>query len=129
MFRVIEQIRNNLAGPTHWGLNESGMLAGQEVEDLLRAKTLWREAAENAITVAEKMMELCLHKQVVNRILEPFSTISAVVTATEWSNWYELRDHEDAQPEIRDLAQAMRQAVSRSSPREVGSGKLDDAHT
>jgi len=57
--------------------------------------------------------------------LEPYSRISVVCTATEWENWYELRDHEDAQPDIQDLAHTMITAYEASTPRVVkykGSG-------
>lgn len=125
--RLINEVRNNIAGPTHWGLNQKGMQADQEIADVDKAKALWKEAAESAATVAEKMMELGLHKQVANRILEPFTSISAVITSTEWDNWYELRDHGDAQPEIRDLARAMKRAASLSCPREVSESRGGDA--
>ena len=59
---------------------------------------------------AEKLNAMGLHKQVVNRILEPFQFISVIVTATEWENFFCLRDHEDAQPEIQVLARAMKDA-------------------
>jgi thymidylate synthase ThyX len=56
------------------------------------------------------------HKQVVNRILEPFQWISVIVTATEWDNFFELRDHEDADPNIAALARAMNKAMVESDP-------------
>jgi hypothetical protein len=52
-------------------------------------------------------MDLGLHKQVANRVLEPYQWMSTIVTATEFDNRFTLRDHPDAQPEIRDLARTM----------------------
>jgi thymidylate synthase ThyX len=53
---------------------------------------------------------------VVNRILEPYQWINVLVTSTEWENWFNLRAHEDAQPEIQDLAYTMREAMEQSHP-------------
>jgi hypothetical protein len=47
------------------------------------------------------------HKQIVNRILEPFQLMKTVLTATEFDNFFWLRKHEDAQPEIKELAERM----------------------
>ena len=82
-------------------------LQGQALED---AQDAWTRAAWLATNIAEEMVEAGAHKQIVNRILEPFAHISVIVTATEWANFFELRDHPDAQPEIRVLAQEMRKA-------------------
>ena len=49
-----------------------------------------------------------LHKQVVNRVLEPYTFIDVVLTATDFANWFALRDHKDADPTIRDLAAQMK---------------------
>ena len=63
------------------------------------------------------------HEEVVNRILEPFQLMRTIVTATEWSNFFHLRDHEDAQPEIRALAIAMREAMEASTPKRLSTGE------
>lgn len=119
--KVIEQVRNDPAMPIHWGKNQSGMQANDVLtgEELKLVQKQWINAAQNAADTAEIMMNAKLHKQVANRILEPFQYIEVVLTATELDNWFELRDHEDAQPEIRELAQLMKQALESSSPRQL----------
>jgi len=116
--KMIEQVRNDPAGPIHWGKNQPGMQAHAELEgDLLTGtQAYWREAAEKAARYAECMMELGAAKQVANRILEPFQYISVIVTATEWDNFFALRVHSDAQPEIHDLALTMQKAMAQSKP-------------
>jgi thymidylate synthase ThyX len=114
--KMIEQVQSEPAMPVHWGKNQPGMQAREEVGNLDEARLQWRLAARQAADTAERMMELGLHKQVANRILEPFQFISAVVTATEWSNFFELRDHEDADPNIQVLARAMKEAMDASKP-------------
>jgi hypothetical protein len=62
------------------------------------------------------MRDMGLHKQIVNRVLEPFQLIKTIVTATEFNNWFWLRDHADAQPEIKDLAKKMHDEYAASIP-------------
>jgi len=116
--KMIEQVRNNPAMPIHWGKNQPGMQAKEEMDSISAAdaRTSWRLAARDAASHAEYMMELGAHKQVANRILEPFQHIHVVVTATEWDNFFELRAHEDAQPEIHELAIQIRAAMDASTP-------------
>lgn len=66
---------------------------------------------------------LNVHKQVANRLLEPFMWHTVIVTATEWDNFFNLRCHPDAQPEIRRVAEAMRAAIDASEPDELGAGE------
>jgi thymidylate synthase ThyX len=68
---------------------------------------------------------LNVHKQVANRLLEPFMWHTVIVTATEWDNFWNLRCHPDAQPEIRLIAEKMRVAMVASDPAALGP---DDWH-
>lgn len=119
---IIEQVRNNPAMPIHWGANQSGMQAKQELVGLSRERTqaLWEDAAISAADFAEEMSLSGAHKQIANRILEPFQWMKTVVTATCFENWFWLRDHEDAQPEIRALAQAMLNELDSQEPANLG---------
>ena len=83
----------------------------------------WIDARDYAIQVARAFDAAGYHKQIVNRLLEPFSHINVVVTATEWDNFYELRRHEDAQPEIHALADAMYEAQAASKPKLLQPGE------
>lgn len=111
--KMIEQVRTNPAMPVHWGKNRPGMQAKEELESQDRnyAEHEWSRAAESSAYWANTLSTRGLHKQVVNRLLEPFQTMKTVVTATEWENFYWLRNHEDAQPEIKRLAEVMLEAV------------------
>lgn len=107
--KMIEQVRTNPAKPVHWGKNQNGMQAKQELEGypLQEAKSLWNEGASEASSLADMLNEQGAHKQLVNRILEPFQLMKTVLTATEFDNFFWLRKHEDAQPEIKELAERM----------------------
>lgn len=111
--KIIEQVRTNPAMPIHWGKNQSGMQAKEELETRTATTVAfrWRGAAIDAANNAEFMADREAHKQIVNRILEPFQHIHVVLTATEFDNFFELRIHEDAQPEIYALALTMKQAM------------------
>lgn len=128
--RLIEDIRRDPAMPIYWGKNQPGMSAREECTApvLLNrlnytAKEAWLEAMESAIDFAEAFNKAGYHKQIVNRLLEPFSHINVVVTATEWDNFYALRRHEDAQPEIKVLADAMWDAQQASTPHLLALGQ------
>lgn len=108
--------------PIRYGLNQAGMQASDaclEGDSLEEARAIWISMAEVCAKGSQRLAELGLHKQWANRPLEWFSNIRVVVTATEWDNFFELRDHEDAQPEIRHLAQLIKQAMSASEPVEL----------
>ena len=113
-----DRIKLNPATPMKFGLNEPGMQANKnaEGETLESAMCLWFDAAENAYHSAQSMRDLGLHKQIANRIVEPFQVINVVITATEWENFFELRDHPDALPEIQALAQEIKKAMDESEP-------------
>ena len=117
--KMIEQVRTNPAMPIHWGKNQAGMQAEEELSIHEKAYVIdeWRRACYHACDVAESMMQAGAHKQIVNRILEPFQHIHVIVTSTEWDNFFALRCHPDAQPEMQDLAIKMREAKEASTPR------------
>ena len=120
--KMIAQVRDNPAKPIHWGMNKPGMQATEEVP-AASAEHLWHKAATLAADVAEQMVKLNLHKQVSNRILEPFQWMNTIVTATEWDNFYSLRAHPDAQPEFQKLAVMMLEAQESSRPKLLRAGE------
>lgn len=120
--KMVQQVRENPAKPVHWGQNKPGMQADSEVPQA-SAEHLWGEAAKAAADIADKMEKLGLHKQVSNRILEPFQWMNTIVTATEWDNFYALRAHPDAQPEFQKLAVMMLEAQAVSIPKLLEAGQ------
>ena len=109
--KTLEAVRNNPAMPVQWGKNKAGMQADGEIDDPEMAKWQWLTAANAAADRAVVMEDLGLHKQIVNRILEPFVFMKTVITGTEWENFFFLRDHPDADPTIAELARCMRIAA------------------
>lgn len=125
---IINQVRNDPAMPIHFGKNQPGMQAKEElVGDALEVvQYSWKSAANDAADWAEDMSSDGAHKQVANRILEPFQTMKTVMTATCMDNFFWLRNHEDAQPEIKELARLMWEALQASTPVQLKAG---DWHT
>lgn len=123
--KMLAQVWSDPAMPEHWGANRAGMQARSELVGVRRtaARWLWRAASKAACGFAWLAMRLGLHKQVANRLLEPWQRISVVVTSTEWDNFFALRAHPDAQPEIRVLAEQMRDAMAASTPRLLRAGQ------
>ncbi len=118
---MIKGIWNNTAAPIHWGKNQAGMAAKEELVGLRRwaAEKVWNLASKVNCGFSYLLFKIGAHKQISNRITEPFSHIKIVATATTWDNFYTLRDHEAAQPEIQELAKQMLLAYSASTPREL----------
>lgn len=119
--KMIEEVEKNYFRPIEWGQNKPGMQAGEEMDTTTRvaAEDEWALAVMDAVKHAKRLKDLGLHKQHVNRILEPFAFIRVIVTATEWDNFFSLRISSLAQPEIRDLAEKMRWAQAMSVPKTV----------
>ena len=123
--KQLDRILNDPFIGDHWGSNQPGMQAGAELNGEAREKAIeiWREAGRAAVRAAEQLAELGVHKQRTNRLLEPFMWHTVIVTATEWNNFFALRAHKDAQPEIRDAACAMRNAMDTSVPNSIDYGE------
>lgn len=112
--RLIGLIEDNPVIPVKFGKNQSGMQAGEEIEDTEAAKEVWLEAAKSAIKYARKLSHkesLNVHKEVVNRLIEPFQYVRTVLSGTEWENMLFLRNHPDAQPEFQKLAEKIEEAL------------------
>lgn len=121
----IEMIRDNPFIPLSFGKNKSGMQSTEELDGgaQIAARVEWLRALEMAVKSAEVLRDLGVHKQFANRILEPFAWHTVIVTATEWANYYALRISEYAQPEIRRVSEAMRDAMDQSNPFELYPGE------
>ena len=120
--RMIKQVAENPAMPIHWGKNQAGMQAREEI-DHLNGTYLWEDSAQYVAENCRIMADFGYHKQIVNRLLEPFQWIKVIVTATEWDNFFKLRLHKDAQPEMMVLAEHMKKAMDESIPTELHPGE------
>jgi thymidylate synthase ThyX len=119
--KMIERVLKDPAMPVWWGKNQPGMQAREELagHDLEVVRSIWLHSRDEAVRRAQKLMELGLHKQLANRLIEPWMWITVIASATQMANFFALRCHPDAQPEIAKAAYMMRDAYERSIPRSL----------
>ena len=118
------QVRYEPAPPVFWGANQKGMQAERPLAGwrLPVAKWVFLQSRWLMIMIHWLLEKLGLHKQLTNRMLEPWMWMTVIVSSTQWNNFYALRCHKDAQPEIRRIALLMRRAMRRSDPRALQAG-------
>ena len=123
--KMLDNTRNNMAVPLYWGKSKSGMQADGEVSKFDEVKCVlnWEKSFNYIEQRILDMKDLGLHKQIPNRLSEPFQMMKVVVTATNWDNFFNLRIHKDSQPEICMLAYKMYQAMQKSVPFELRDGE------
>lgn len=123
--KIIQQVKDDPAMPEFWGKNQKGMQADEELdsEHLTSSKREWIFARDRAIESAQCLHRHGAHKQIVNRLLEPWMHQTVLCTATDWENFFALRAHEDAQPEFRHLAYLMLNEYNKATPKEVLTGQ------
>ena len=120
----IQEVQMDPYIPIFMGSNQSGMQAGPEVgvQKKWKAEVAWRNGCASAVYAAREMAEAGVHKEIVNRLLEPFLWHKAIISATEWKNFFDQRANHSAQPEIQQLAREMHYAMETSNPLPVAYG-------
>ena len=157
--KTVQKVLEDPFIPDHWGINQSGMQAAEQLTGGKRDKaiTKWLEARDEAVRIASEMaadkclvckgiggwdtptvngqyvtcsecegdgLGLNVHKQIVNRLIEPWSWITVCVTgdAAAWSNYFALRCHPDAQPDIQKQAYMAQKEYFTSTPSKLLEG-------
>ncbi len=129
---VTKMAASATAEPLHWGANQAGMQAGAELTGwrLWAVKRSWGLAGFIARRLSVLMAKLGAHKQIANRLTEPFQWMEEVITGTDWDNFFNLRCHEAAQPEIFAIALTIQMELRMRKPRQVerGADKVENWH-
>ena len=122
---MLKLTRKSMSAPIHWGKNEPGMQASQELTgfSLLFAKFMWYFTGHVVLTLAWIMSFSKVHKQIINRMIEPWTFINVQITATSWKNALELRIDNAAQPEFQGLASQIKEALSKTYYRRLKDGE------
>lgn len=141
--RIFTEVRDNPFIPQEFGTYQPGMVSGEALSgvEAQQARDMWVQASRNAIRSAFPLVyghhkdvdvedflaggdipasdDTSVHKEFVNRLIEPFMWHTAIISSTEWENFFTLRCADDAQPEIRTIARLMRTALEESTPQEL----------
>jgi thymidylate synthase ThyX len=123
--KMIQRVIDDPVMPVWWGKNQRGMVANEELtgDDLDAAKTTWLLARDHAVRSARSLVEFNAHKQLVNRLLEPWMWITIICSFTEYANWRNLRTNKDAQPEIQKIACMLDDIYYGSTPQKLAWGE------
>jgi thymidylate synthase ThyX len=124
--KIRNRVVDDLAWPVKWGAEQRGMQSGDSIDDktlLTNIIGAWRTARESAVFCTDLLHEFGLHKSLINRLLEPFMWHTAIITATEWDNFFWQRCHPDAQPEMKAVADEMQRAYYTSTPKKLAHGE------
>lgn len=126
---TVDNIRNNPAMPVFWSKNQAGMQSHIEHDNIIMfygdnysPDELWNHLIDFNTQAALAFDEAGYHKQVPNRITEPYQMIKVIVTGTSKSfdNFFNLRFENltkfQAQHEIHELGKLMYYAYAESSP-------------
>lgn len=121
--QLIARVLSDPFVPETFNARVKGMGVGAPLEDQEAARGAWLAASRSAAHHASTLLEIGVDKSRVNRLLEPFLWHTALISATEWSNFFALRDHPAAQPEFQIIARMMRESMASSTPRELLGGQ------
>lgn len=122
--KTIARVEADIAYPFKFGAAQKGMQSGPEIEEVEQARLIWEEAAQDAVTHAKRLAALGVHKEIVNRVLEPFMWHTVLFTATSFNHIIRQRvDLPGAQEEITRPVIELREALSNSIPKELEWGE------
>lgn len=117
--KKIAQVTTDPFIPESFIKNQKGMQASEALQDddAALAETWWRRGMGWALDVARGLDGAGLHKALANRVLEPYAWHTAILSGTDWSNFFHLRVNPDAQGEFRTAAEMMLRLYEAGRPR------------
>lgn len=122
--KLLSRIEQDPAMPVWWGKNQSGMQAKEEIDDAEGAAAEWLDARNDMLSAARRLSkDFDLHKQIANRIVEPWMFITVILTTTELDNYWGLRVDPDAQPELQHISKLALDAYNASTPIQLREGE------
>jgi thymidylate synthase ThyX len=122
--KMIAQVVESPSMPVEWGKNTAGMQAKEVLSEgeSEKAKEVWLAARDDIVKHVRQLVRLGVHKQIANRLLEPWQTMRTILSGTDFENFFALRAHSDAQPELRTLAFLMLQRFTTNKPTLIQTG-------
>lgn len=123
--KMIRRVEEDPFIPIHWGQNQKGMVSDREMApaEIQESKYSWLLARDLAVGQAKALVAYGAHKQIANHVLNPYAWSTCIVSGTEWSNFFALRTDPAAQPEIRKIAEMMKEVYLASDPNLLMAGE------
>lgn len=131
--KAITNVQDNPYFPRAFSKNQKGMHANEfvtpghpEWDDCV---SWWSDNISIALEQAKRALVLGLHKQEINRILEPYMMHTAIISATDWDNLFDLRLAKDdkgaplAYLPVYDATLAIKEAIDNSVAHIVSPGQ------
>lgn len=125
--KMISMVGNTPYVPS-FGAAGSGMQDHGDLPQHLtgEAQVIWYRVMAQMQKAAEELLDLGVHKQYGNRLLEPFMWQTILVTGTDWANFLNLRCHKDTHKDFQATARAIGEVLRDSEPEVLDVG---DWHT
>lgn len=128
--KLIEKIKTDPWGPNHFFKNCKGMVGSEEysLAETNTLKAIFNQiATSTAVALENTLKQLSdygfnsIHKQTINRLLEPYQSVKTVLTADQFAleHFFKLRCAKDAQPEMQDLANKMKEVYNTNTPMHI----------
>jgi len=119
--KIIDRVRKEPFVPETFNERVKGMGVGNPMTDLAadNCRNYWLAASRDAVWHAHELNREGLDKSRANRLMEPFVWMTTIITATDWENFFALRDHPEAQPEFRIIAGMLREQMNAHEPIEL----------
>ena len=95
----------------------------EDADEYFSPEDYWEIAKNSAQKMARGYYRAGYHKQIANRLVEPFQMMKTVISGTEWENFFWLRNHTSADPTFAELARVMQQAMQESVPQTLLPGE------
>ena len=121
--KMVERIYEDPYFPS-FRKNKRGMQGESLHESVkIKAERFWNIAMSEAIECAIELDELGVHKDMANRLLEPFMRVPVVVSSTEWENFFDLRCSPMANPDFEEVAREMEESRLTNIPWHLDPGQ------
>jgi thymidylate synthase ThyX len=123
--KMVKSVQENPFIPIAWQKDHKGMQGTEYFTDFVEienCKALWLIARDHAIDDASRLNSVSsVTKQLCNRLLEPFMWHTVIMTSGKegLENFFNLRDHKDAEIHIQELAKRMLEVYNESTPKKL----------
>jgi len=120
------EVMENIYVPVKFGTKKKGMQAGEPTFlTKFYGEKIWKLSSKFACFFHWMMEKFGIHKEVANRVLEPYVWVEETITveADALKEIANLRVHDDAQEDVRRIVEEMVYEMDKSTPVELNQGQ------